>query len=47
MDIKSVITRVRRALELDRATGQLRNAPDANALLRREYRAPYVVPEQV
>ena len=39
--------RVGRALTLDPKTETFESDPEANALLRRDYRKPFVVPEQV
>jgi hypothetical protein len=39
--------RVGRAVYFDPASNKFRNDPEATALLRRKYRAPYVVPENV
>jgi hypothetical protein len=36
-----------RKLSVDAATGGVLNDPDANKLLTRQYRAPFVVPEKV
>lgn len=36
-----------RRVEIDPATEEVRNDPDAAKLFRREYRAPYVVPDEV
>ena len=39
--------RIGRAVYFDPASNTFRNDPEATALLRRKYRAPYVVPENV
>ncbi|MBN1345643.1 MAG: Gfo/Idh/MocA family oxidoreductase [Phycisphaerae bacterium] len=39
--------RVNRVLEIDTQTGQVENDDEANRMLTREYRAPFVVPEKV
>ena len=45
--IGNIATRVGRRLLFDAATETFRDDPEANRLLRKEYRAPYVVPDPV
>jgi hypothetical protein len=39
--------RLNRVLEIDATTEQVKNDDEANRMLTREYRAPFVVPENV
>lgn len=43
----NIAYRVGRKLHIDPATGNFRNDAEANALVKRKYRSPWVVPEQV
>jgi predicted dehydrogenase len=43
----NIACRVGRTLEFDPVTMKFKNDPEANTLLTRNYRAPFVVPEQV
>jgi predicted dehydrogenase len=45
--LANISYRVGRRLAIDRATGRFVNDPEANRMLTRNYRAPYVVPERV
>jgi predicted dehydrogenase len=45
--LANISYRLGRTLEWDAANWQFVNAPDANRMLTREYRKPYVVPDQV
>jgi predicted dehydrogenase len=45
--LANISYRVNRKLEFDAATGSFRNDREANSMLTRDYRAPYVVPERV
>ncbi len=47
IDPEKVVVRVGKTLEFDGKTESFPGAAAANALLRREYRKPYVVPDQV
>ena len=43
--LANISYRTGRSLRMSQSSGQFLDAPDANALLTRDYRAPYVVPE--
>ncbi len=45
--LANISYRTGRSLRLDQSTGRFLDAPDADALLTRDYREPFVVPEQV
>lgn len=45
--LANISYRTGRSLRLSQSTGRFLEAPEANALLTRDYREPYVVPEQV
>ena len=45
--LANISYRVKRRLEWDPATERFKNDPEANKLLSREYRKPYVVPDKV
>lgn len=45
--LANISYRTGRSLRLAQSSGRFLDAPDANALLTRDYRAPYAVPEQV
>jgi predicted dehydrogenase len=47
LELKSSQYRLGRKLEIDAKTERFVNAPDANQLLTRNYRAPFTVPEKV
>jgi predicted dehydrogenase len=47
MNLANISYRVGRTLNFDEKTMTCKNDPEANALLTRAYRAPYVVPKQV
>src|SRR5262249_7084166 len=47
MHLANISYRVGRSIEFDPAKEQIAKDDDANAMLRREYRAPFVVPEKV
>src|SRR5262249_40582552 len=45
--LANIAYQVGRALDFDGASEQVKNDKDACALLTREYRAPYVIPDKV
>ncbi len=45
--LANISYRLKRRIEMDSATGRVLNDADANRMLTRPYRAPYVVPESV
>ena len=45
--LANISYRTGRSLRLSQSTGRFLETPEANALLTRDYREPYVVPEQV
>ncbi len=45
--LANIAYRVKRTLKLAQSTGRFVGDEEANALLTRNYRAPYVVPERV
>lgn len=47
VDVTNTPCQLGRALSYDAEAEEFTNSPEANALRRREYRAPFVVPEQV
>jgi hypothetical protein len=47
MHLGNISYRLGRSLEFDPVKMKFKNAPDADALLTREYRAPFVVPDKV
>lgn len=47
MHLGNISYRLGRSLDFDPVTMKFKNAPDADALLTREYRKPFVVPENV
>jgi hypothetical protein len=47
MHLANISYRVGRTLYWDEKTWTIKNDPEANKMLTREYRKPYVVPEKV
>ena len=45
--LANISYRTGRSLRLSQSSGHFLDAPDANAMLTRDYRTPYTVPEQV
>ena len=47
MHLANISYRTGHSIDFDPATEQILMNPAANAMLRRQYRAPFVVPEKV
>ena len=45
--LANISYRLGRTIDFDAATYSVKNDPEANAMFRRQYRAPYVVPQLV